>query len=359
MYENIPSTGSIYTDLPSQAGREGTDYYHTASGKLLDMLKGATPCNLKEAVFLVENAYFEGQLDRSAYNNSIRDLGTLAKQKARQDGYNWNNPVTKNIMLFRVMSDTLKIKSPLQEGYLTSYPMRYDFEDFRGEKDWSKMFVTKLLATHKGQCHSLPLLYLILCESVGAEASIAYSPSHSYITFKDQKGNWYNLELTNGKIVSDAFIAGSGFVSAEAIRNGTYMAPQSPKQVIAECLSDLAMGYAHKFGYDGFVNQCVDSVLKYDPKNLMAWMVKSNYQTVRFEYVVNQVGRPHPDILKSNYPEIYRLLTDRNETYRRVDASGHREMPPEVYSAWLKAVEAEKEKRSHEEKYQQVIQFIK
>lgn len=256
------SNRGIQYDLPSWTGAQGTEYYYPVAEKLLDMLGGKTPLNLKEAVFSVENAYFEGQLDRKRYEKSILDMATTARLKAEQDGYNWNTPATKNIMLFRVMSDTLAVKMPFGERPVVSYPMQYDFDDFWGREDQSKLFVTKLLATHKGQCHSLPLLYLILCEAVGTEANLAYSPHHSYIKFKDQRNNWYNLELTHGRMVTDAFIIGSGFITSAAIRHGIYMEPQTKKQVVAQCLSDLAISYAHKYGYDKFVIQCADSVFE-------------------------------------------------------------------------------------------------
>lgn len=357
IFDNYISNSIIQHELPSNMGMSGTEFYFHAFDKLTKMLNDEIPPNLKDAVFTVENAYFEAQFNRNEYDKAIEDLITIAYQKATEDKYNWNNSITKNVMLFRVLSDTLKIKAPHKEGYTTSYPMKYDFNDFRGEQNWSKMFVTKLLATKSGQCHSLPLLYLILCEEVGTEASLAYSPSHSYIKFPDKNGNWYNLELTNGRIVSDAFIVGSGFVTAEAIKNGTYMQPQTKKQIITQCLSDLAMGYVHKYGYDSFIGQCTDSILKHDPKNLAGLMIKANYETVKFEYVVNQVGRPHPDILKEQYPQIYQLLEDRNISYRNVDNTGFREMPKEAYEHWLNSINEEKEKREHDEKYNKVLHF--
>ena len=126
-------------------------------------------------------------------------------------------------MLFRAMSDTMKIKLPNMETSVMSSPVKYDFEDFKGEKDWTKMFVSKLLSTKSGQCHSLPLLYLILCEATDTEASLAFSPSHTYAKFKDQQGNWYNVELTRGRITSDAVIMASGYITAEALKNKLYM----------------------------------------------------------------------------------------------------------------------------------------
>ena len=355
LHENAP----IQYEFPSQLGNQGTEYYQKALEELSKMLRGELPLNLKDAIFTTENAFFENRLNYSEFNKAIKYLAETAQLKTVQDGHNWNNPITKNVMLFRTMADTLEIKVPQRETSVMSYPMQYDFEDFYGEKDWTKMFVSKLLATNKGQCHSLPLLYLILCEETDTEANLAYSPNHSYIKFKDNSGNWNNLELTNGRIVSDAWVTASGYITAEAIKNKVYMEPQTKQQVIAHSISYLAGGYMHKYGYDNFIKQCVDTVLKYDTNNLSGWLVKANYETNRFEYVVNQVGRPHPNILKNRYPKIFEMLEDRNAIYGRIDASGYRAMPKEAYEAWLKSVNEEKERREHDEKYNRVLQLIR
>lgn len=345
--ESIHKT-SIQYDLPSQANVPGTDYFRKASEDLNRMLSGYEPMSLKQAIFEIENAYFEGKLDYKKFDKEIQDLITVAKLKAAQEGYNWKIPQTRNVMLFRVMADTLKVKSSSQEGFIVSYPMQYDFDDYLGKDDWSKMFVSKLLTSKSGQCHSLPLLYLILCEETGTKANLSFSPSHYYVKFQDQSGNWHNLELTNGRIVSDAFILGSGYITAEALKNHLYMEPLTSKQTIAQCLADLAKGYIKKYGYDSFVSQCIDSTLKYDPTNIFARQVKSDYQTLRFEYVVKQVGRPSPEVLKARYPKIYQLLQERNQTYQIIDASGYQEMPEQAYKEWLKSVNKEKEIQEHQ-----------
>ena len=351
---------SIQYELPSQLGNQGTEYYEKALDELSKMLRGETPINLKDAVFTVENAFFENQLEYPKFNNAIKKLAETAQLKTIQDGYNWNNPITKNVMLFRAMADTLEIKVPQRETSVFSFPMQYDFEDFWGKEDRTKLFVSKLLVTNKGQCHSLPLLYLILCEETGTEASLAYSPSHSYIKFKDNSGNRYNLELTNGHIVSDAHIVGSGYVTAEAVKNGTYLKEQTKEQVIAQCISDLAGGYIDKYGYDNFVTQCIDSVFKYDPNNLSALKITANHATLRAFYVIDhQLGHPPLEVLKTDYPKAYALFEDMKQTYERVDATGHRDMPPEAYEAWLKSINAEKERREHDEKYNQVLRLIR
>lgn len=357
--EYLPDYSAINYDLPSWSGTQGTDHFYRTAHKLLDMLNDKTPLNLKDAVFSVENAYFEGMLDRAKYEELISQMATIARLKAQQDGYNWSNPITKNIMLYRVMADTMNVKFPMQERASTSFPMQYDFEDFRGEKDRSKLFVTKLLMSHKGQCHSLPLLYLILCETVGAEASLAFSPQHSYIKFKDKQNNWYNLELTQGMMTTDAFIIGSGFITSAAIKHGVYMQPQTKKQVIAQCLADLTTGYIQKYGYDDFVIQCADSVLTYAPANTTALAIKSNYHGIRLSYVADQIGSPPLEILEAQYPLVYKMYEERNNVYRMLDEIGFIEMPKDVYETWLNSVNEEKEKREHDIRYKNALRLIK
>ncbi len=363
MYEELSafySQNTVKYDLPSYSNRRGTEYFYQTANKLLNMLNDKEPLNLKEAVFSVENAYFEGQLDRTEYENSISQLINIAKLKAKQERYNWDNPITKNMMLFRVMADTLEVKLPTHEGLAISYPMQYDFDDYWAREDFSKGFVTKLLRTHTGQCHSFPQLYLILCEAVGAEAYLAFSPHHCYIKFKDEQNNWYNLELTNGRMVSDAFITGSGFVTAATIKHGVYMAPQNPKQVIADCLVDLAIGYKRKYGTDKFVAQCADSALKYIPNNIYALSMKSDYNTELLTYTVNQIENLlYRDTLKAYYPRIYELLIETENLYQRIDNLGIREMSEEEYERWLRPVNEEKARREHDASYKNILRLVK
>jgi hypothetical protein len=357
LFDDYRFYGTVQYKLPSLQQFRGTNHYKQAMSKIVGMLNGKTPLNLKQAVFAVENAFFEGTADLNQFNEWIARLVAIAKQKAIEGKYDWNDSMTKKVLLFRVLADTLRVKLPGQERHTTSYPMEYDFDDFWAEKDWTKMFVTKLLATHKGQCHSLPLLYLILCEEVGAEAYLAYSPSHSYIKIKDEADNWYNLELTNKHTVTDAFIIGSGFITAEALRSKTYMEPQNKRQVISQCLSDLSSGYIKKYGYDEFVVQCTDSVFKYDPQNLAANINRANYETILFEYMLHQTGILHPDTFKVKHPPIYETLQRRNTLYRKIDAMGYRSMPKEAYKGWLQDMNKEKEDQEYNEKYNKPVRL--
>ena len=102
------------------------------------------------------------------------------------------------------MTDTIRVSNAGQ-GTLKHLPYCYDFEDFRGEKDYRKMFVSKLLRTNTGQCHSMPLLYKLLADRLGVQTYISMAPNHTFISIKDERGNLYRYETTNGHFTTDAF----------------------------------------------------------------------------------------------------------------------------------------------------------
>jgi hypothetical protein len=64
------------------------------------------------------------------------------------------------------------------------------------------MFVTKLLRTNSGQCHSLPLLYKLLADRLGIAARLSMAPNHSYIQVVGPDGELYSYETTNGHLIT-------------------------------------------------------------------------------------------------------------------------------------------------------------
>jgi hypothetical protein len=262
--------------------------------------------------------------------------------------FDQNSNIAKNYMLFKFFSDTLEIKSK----DLKHLPFKYDFKDYMGIEDWSKMFVSKLLATGKGQCNSLPRLYLILAEEIGAEAFLSLSPNHSYIKFRDEDNNWYNVELTNGMFTTDSSILQSGFIKSEALQNGIYMQKMTEKQLLSQLLSDFAQGYARKFGYDAFVNQVINKALELYPNSISANMIKSNYLTIQFEYIAKQVGinpRNRQELQNiRHYPKIVQMLNQVNAQYDKVDDLGFEFMSPDDYQKWLASLQETKQQEDNE-----------
>ena len=320
-------------DLPSYSNIESTKHYRNAFDKLLKL--NPNEFSIKKATFIIENAFFEEEKDDAEFDAIIQQSGDFIREKMKELDFDQNNNLAKNFMLFKFFSDTLEIKSK----NLKHLPLKYDFEDYMGIKDWSKMFVSKLLSTGKGQCNSLPRLYLILAEEIGAEAYLSLSPNHSYIKFRDEDDNWYNVELTNGMFTTDSMILQSGFIKSEALQKGIYMQPLTSKQLFSQLLTDFGGGYTRKYGYDAFVKQVIDKALELNPNSISANMYNSNFLNEQFEYAANQVGvnpRDRTDLQNIRfYPEIVQLLNRTNAQYEKVEDLGFEFMSPEAYQKWL------------------------
>jgi hypothetical protein len=350
-------TNSINYNFPSHSNIAGTKYYEDVYNKMLVL--DETNFSVKDVNFDIENAFFENKQDKAEFDKIIKQTGEFLIAKMKELNYDLNSNSAKNYMLFQYFSETLQLK-----GFKTKhFPLKYDFEDYRGDKDWSKMFVTKLLRTGTGQCHSMPLLYLTIAEEIGAEAFLSICPNHSYIKFQDENGKWYNVELTNGMFTASSFILNSGFIKAEAMQNNIYMQNLSKKELLSHLYTDLAMGYIHKFGYDQFVEKTIKKALDLYPNSIGANMVKANYNTELLKYTVNKLGID-PKSQESretimNYPQAVAILRAMHQQYKVIDDLGFQQMPADAYEKWLGSLKQTKNKQDNEQLKQQFKGFIK
>lgn len=341
--------------LPSRAKNPDAAFYHQAFEKII---LTDTMYSIRDNVFLTENAYFNNKLDKNEFDQIIKQSADFLTSKMKEQGYDLNSNSAKNFMLFQFFSETLQLKN----GKNKHLPFKYDFEDYMGVQDYSKMFVTKLLRTGSGQCHSMPLLYLIIAEEIGAKAYLALSPNHSYIRFPDDSGKWYNIELTNGMFSTASYILQSGYIKSEALQNKIYMENLSRKELLSQQLTDLAAGYIYKFGYDEFAQTVIDRALALYPNSLSANMVKAKLDTARFEHAMRQLGidpRDREQLQRiGSYPEAIALLNTVNGQYERIDNLGYEPMPSEAYQKWLQTMKSEKEKQE-DEKIKNMLKGLK
>lgn len=337
LFRELPETGISY-EFPDKDHLQGIQAYHEAYEELRSMLDGEAPLDLKKAIFAVENAYFNGQGRFEDFDTQIKELAKLTSAHIDQQGWDRNNPMTPLLALHQLFADTLAIEQPGLEEEIIHYPITYDFEDYRGQEDFSNLFVSKVLATGSGQCYSMPQLYLLLAEELGGEAWLSFSPDHSFIKFKDENNLWYNLELTNGNVVSESWMMASGYMTTESIQNDIYLDTLSLKETIATKMIDLAIGFGNKYGYDDFVLQAAEKGLEYHPENVPGMITKANYYTDLVRHVVDQMGTPTNDEYLAD-PYARSILVMRERMYNLIDHSGYRQMPDEAYEKWLTSIE--------------------
>jgi len=344
-YSNSNSP-TIKYDLPDLSSMRGTEYFHSALTEVNKMLTGEKPLDLKKAVYTVENAYFEGQLNFNDFEKSIQNAVEICKMKLAEYNSSEINDFVINQTILSYFADTTVIEMKGLEKTLTHYPIKYDFEDYMGNDSWSNMFVSKLMATNSGQCHSMPLLFLIIAQELGSNAYLTHSPNHSFIRYQTPRGVWYNAEMTTGAIMTDAAYMESGYIKTEAIQSGIYMDTLSNHETVACMLNTLSLGYTRKYGYDSFVKQCSDTIAKYYPNQLNAVMLEANYQTQKTMYIARQKNMPVKEFVKD--PMAKTEFEKMHEAYAKIDALGYEFMPEEQYIRWLKRLEEAKLKAENQ-----------
>ena len=302
---------------------------------LNSMLVDENNYSFKKAVFSVENAFLDDKLDTLFCNNQIRLLNNLSKSLIKERFLAYverdKEKVNKWASVFEVMHDTIPIN---YNDKLYKYePFGYDFNDVFGHKTRENLFVSKLLETRKGNCHSLPYLYKILCEELGVDANLALAPNHVYIKHRNIKEGWYNTELTSGIFPIDAWIMASGFVHIDAISNGVYMKALNNRESIAVVMIDLADNYNVKFpNNDGtFILKCCDTAITEYPNFATALILQAETHKKQMKKEQNQ-------------DKAKQMLLNLEREYAHIHEIGYRNMPEDMYLNWLVSLKTERKK---------------
>lgn len=327
------------------------DRYENSFNMLNEMLLDSSKYNFKKAVFSVENAYSDGTLDTISLNKKINLLKELSQRliESRTLKYQGKDKeiVAKYAALFSVLNDSIPIQDAEENNYFY-VPYSYDFDDPFGHEEWKNMFVSKLIETGKGNCHSLPYLYKILAEELGVEAHLALAPNHIYIKHKNEKDGWYNTELTSGIFPIDAWLMASGYIHTDAIRNGVFMKALGDKESIALCLVDLAQAYQQEEFFDvDFVIKCANKALEYYPNYVNAMILKTEAKGKKMEDILFRHNTNFKDV--NNYPETRELLAEVQNELTKIYELGYRQMPEKMYLNWLVSLKEEREKYSNQD----------
>jgi|GEM_PF-137281 len=334
----------LFTQAEPPASVQTEHLYWQAFAELKAMLEGKQKLSFKRAVFLTENVYLENKLPYELFQQEIDIIKEFCRQQSELDrsGYK-NNWLATNGAIFKFITDTTYHVS--SKGVLWHYPYRYNFEDYTGEKDWRKMFVSHLLFSGEGNCHSLPFLYRILAEEFGTEAYLSLAPNHVFIKHRNDADeyDWFNVELTSGTFPHDAWLMASGYITRQSIISGMYLDTLDLRQSVALCLVDLAKGYERKFTSlqklvnETFVIECAKLALAHHPQNINAkllWVETLHKRLVRIMQANGLITIETVHTL----PKAKTTLQEMEKLYGEMEKAGYREMPKAMYLHWLATV---------------------
>lgn len=313
--------------------------FKDAATYINQMLTGQKALSIKDAYYQMENAFGSSYLTYQEYNKAIKESADFIKKWVVQNGYSLNNNEHLHLAIQKFMKDTLSIqeKNPdlnIPGSSKKHIPFRYDYLDFKAETDHRNFFITKALATGYGQCNSLPGLYLVLAEAIGAKSYLSFAPQHSFIKFLDNKGFIHNYEPTSNYKIDDKWYEDHMRIGKQAKISGIYLDTLNKKMIVANCLNDLSFAYIRKLGIaDGkFTLECINESMKYFPKgnNIYAYFLKSEILSHMLERVLYENKIKNLEDV-SRLPEGQKLYQMIIENEQMIKYLGYQDIPEEMY----------------------------
>lgn len=314
-------------------------YFTIAIDEIDQMLRGEKPLSFKKAVYLVENAYYDGNVSWEDYNNEILRIKPILNKMI--DDRNLRQYKTAgNWAVFTYMSDSLPENN--------FKPYQYDFENFMSDKDRDSYMVSRLLKTRKGNCRALPYFYKILADEVGVEAFIATAPMHCYVKHRDEQENWWNLEMTTGSFSRSSFIMETFNVSETAIKSGLFMKSLSDIESVAYCIYDLLNFYEDRTGRysDDFVRKCYEIGLQYYPNSQLQITKTNDLQFRLNNKMLDMKLKGYEEIV--NYPELMDEFKIMDASFKYLSEIGYSAIRSEDYERMVHDIKEKQTKLNSE-----------
>ncbi len=316
-----------------------TKPYSDVFNNLQDMLNSKKPLSIKDAYYEIEKAYGNVYLTKAEYDEQINKSVSFIKQWLYENHKSLKDNMALNYGIQKFMTDTLTINNKRNKEMpnvkMTHLGFYYDYQDYKAKKDERSYFVTKTFATGNGQCHSLPIVYLILAEQLGAKCYLSFAPIHSFIKYPDKKGTIHNFETTSNWQISDQWYMENFNIKSLAIKNGIYLDTLDRQQIIASSMIDLASCYEKKFGIaDGaFISKCIDSAMNYfsnKEANINGWLLREKIVVIK----LNRIAKKNPNKTieeVEKLPEAQILLKELNSIDAKIESLGYESISESTY----------------------------
>ncbi len=171
---------------------------------------------------------------------------------------------------------------------------QYNFEDDRNP---AAKLLPNYLRTHKGNCVSMPLLFVALGQRLGIPVALTTAPAHLYVKYLGDNGVWYGIEATSGGGWADDAWQQKQFptLTQQAITNGIYFQPLTKKEAVTAIAESLLEQHQNKN-----TNEADESrirlamlLLHYYPKNINAMLhAYLGYKGLRQRLFIDKYPQP-------------------------------------------------------------------
>lgn len=228
-----------------------------------------------------------------------------------------------------VSASSMEKKEALRKYLYESVPwnnhqaFQYDFDDPKGTNINNKL-INSYLNSRKGNCISMPFLFIVLGQKLGLDVVASTAPLHVFVKYTDDAtGITYNLETTSGgNPTRDSWVRQGFPMTDMAVRNGIYLQKLTNKETVAVMANALLQHYFEKKQF-GQLIATADLILSYYPKAVSAIIYKAStynellkveglwrYRTPRevppaerekFKYLISRVNGYHNQAIRMGW----------------------------------------------------------
>lgn len=223
-------------------------------------------------------------------------------------------------------TDAYKLAAVRQAIYVSgawnyNRPFTYDLADPLGQKVRSKMLST-YVRTRKGNCVSMPVLFLIVADRIGLKVRLAAAPLHLFVRYTDPGGVDHNLEATSGGHEAPAeYYRAKLPMTDRAIQSGIYMRTLSERETIAQMAASVLDFLMAERRYQEAAD-VADAILAVSPRDAYA-MVKKGHAAAAMMQAEFVDKYPDPTLIPPHLrPRFAALRAAYQERFRQAEALG-------------------------------------
>lgn len=173
-------------------------------------------------------------------------------------------------------------------------PYHYDFDDPSGTIVSHKL-LPNYLASKKGNCVSMPLLFIVLGQRLGIDVTASTAPKHVLVKYTDSDtGQTYNLETTSGaNPARDVWYQQTMHVTDQALENRIYLQKLTKQESLAVMATVLAESYYEKQDYEKAM-MISDVVLKHNSNAVDTMLMKGSlFYKLLAKHYLNKYPTPN------------------------------------------------------------------
>ena len=199
-------------------------------------------------------------------------------------------------------------------------PFAYDHDDPLGQRIGNKLLAV-YLATRRGNCISMPALFLILADKLGLDVALATAPLHVFLRYRSEGGRVVNIEATNGHPARDEWYRERMPMSDRAVESGLYLRSLTRREGVALMATTVLEHLVEQRRY-GEALGVSEAILEHAPRDAYTMVKQGSVcaELIRSEFT----GKYRtPALVPPPLRARYLMLVERNRsTFEAAEALG-------------------------------------